>query len=223
MLALYEDLFLIAVHEEKGTLPAWAAEKLPPGLAGAMLCELGLMGKIKVKEKHHLEVLDETPCGDELLDEAVAEIRAVKQERKAQYWVTHLNFKPKKSYPRIVARLADKGLVTQEDDRLTWVIPAPGQPEGAPQAPQINASAKYLLKARLRAILLAGVEPSLRELALLGLLQACSLLELVVTRDERRLAARRIRELLLAEALKNPIAQTIDEIQEAVTLHLEDD
>lgn len=219
MLALYEDLFLIAIHEEKGTLLASAVEKLPVGLVGAILCELALMGKIKVKEKHHLELLDATPCADETLDEALAAIQDAKQERKVQYWITHLNFKPKKFYPRMAESLAAKGLVVQEDERLTWVTPAPGQPDGV----EVSASAKYLLKARLRAILLAGGEPSLRELALLSLLQTCALLDLAVTRDERKLAARRIRELILAEALKNPIAQTIDEIQEVVALQVEDD
>ncbi len=73
-----------------------------------------------------------------------------------------------------------------------------------------------MIKHHLRSVVLAGEEAQLRDIALLNLIKYCGLTFLVFLRDERKLAGRRIHELMVGEALKNPSAQTFEEIAVAL-------
>ncbi len=168
MLTLFEELFLLTIHEEKGTIATPVANRLAYGLSGSLIAELALLGKLRVGEKSRLELIDSSPTGDEILDQALAHIQASDQNRKVTFWVRFFSDRPKRLRQQLADRLAAKGVVTQEDTRLTWVVPFADSSEQ-------SGSAKYWIKDRLRALVLAGAEPRLRDLALLSLVQACGL------------------------------------------------
>jgi hypothetical protein len=115
----------------------------------------------------------------------------------------------------VVERLEANGVVKQEEKRLTWVIPYVDSPEK-------NASAKYALKARIRKSILSDEDLENHDLALLSLVKACNLLNLVFTKDERKMARRQIYELMVSKTLKDPEFQTIQEIEAAVEYQAED-
>lgn len=98
---------------------------------------------------------------------------------------------------------------------MSWVVPFPDSPE-------TNASAKFVLKARIRKSVLTDEDLKLHDLALLSLVKACNLLNLVFTKDERKMARRRIYELMVSITLKDPEFQTIQEIEAAVESQAED-
>ncbi len=186
------------------------------GLGGALLAELALLKKIGLKDNQRLELLDATPPEDELLAEALETIGAQGKERKIGYWIDVFSQKPEKLQKRLAKRLVQQGVVTQEDDRLQWVIPASSTPNQ-------NASAKYLMKNRIRDLVLASAEAEPREIALLSLVKAGVLLDLIFFKDERKLADRRIHELVVGEAMKNPAIQTIQAIAAAIEAVVEED
>ena len=64
MLTLYEELQLLAIHEDKGIIVRSAVEPLKPGLAGAMLAELAFANKICTVANHRLKLEDSTPTND---------------------------------------------------------------------------------------------------------------------------------------------------------------
>ena len=216
MFSLFEELLILAVHEDKGTFIGSAFENINTGLVGAILAELALRGVIQIQENHRLRVVDVSAIEDEILNEALDIMKDSEKERKSGYWVNSLTQKPEKIRKHITERLIQKGIVTQEDDHLLWVIPSPLQPE-------VKASTKYWIKRRLRSIVLASNEAEQRDIALLGVIKACDLLDLVFLKDERRLASRQIGELVVSEALKNPVVQTIEEIGLAIAVVVEDD
>ncbi len=209
MSTLFEELFLLAFHEDKGKLIPWATENLPVGLAGAILAELALNDRVRVEENHRLELLDSSPTQDEILDAALEKIQSSERPRKITYWVNQLNEKPKKLFEQLEERLVAKGIFQQEESSF---ISLPSQNELDGQ----NASARYWLKRRLRGLALTDQEVDLRGLTLLNLVQACNFVDLIFTRDERKTARRRIYELLVGTALSNGQAQAIEEIGRAV-------
>jgi hypothetical protein len=81
-----------------------------------------------------------------------------------------------------------------------------------------DASAKYWVKQHLREITLGGVAPESRELALLSLIDACRLLNLVFTKDERKAASRKVEELVKGEPFGEAVAKTLEEIEMAATV-----
>ncbi len=209
MITLYEELLLLAIHEDKGIFIGSARERLIPGLAGAILSELALSGKICATNNHRLQVADTTPSNDATLDDALAVLQSSEKERKFGYWLNNLFEKPEKLLKKVTKGLVQKGILTQEDDNLVWIVPSPLHPE-------INASGKFAIIQHLRSIALAKEEAGLREITFLSLLSACGLLDLVFLRDERKVAAQYINKLLVGGAMKEPLLETIQEIDAGI-------
>ena len=216
MFALFEEIFLLCIHEDKGTVVASKADDLRFALGGALLAELALIRKVGLKDNQRLEVLDSAPTEDDILTEALETIKATEKERKISYWIDVFTQKPEKFRKRLAKRLVQSGVVSLEDDRFQWVVPAPSLPDQ-------NASAKYLLKTRIRDLCLASSQAEPREIALLSLAKASNMLDLIFVKDERKLADRRIHELVVVEAMKNPAIQTIEAIAVAVESEVEED
>ncbi len=209
MLTLLEELYLLTQHDDREKKSSTKYEKFQYGLAGSILAELALAGKVQVNQKHRLELVDGSSSGDEILDRALLMMQESPRPRKLTFWVEELTGKYEKINKRLTERLVSNGVFIVEDDELLWAIPSQAYPEH-------HASAKYCLKERLRAIALADGMNDIRSLALLCMLDSSEMLDLVFTRDERREASRNIHEMLVTEALKTPAAQAIEEIHNAV-------
>jgi hypothetical protein len=216
MLTLFEELFLLSIDDENGSPLPSVTDNLESGLSGSIIAELASRGKAIAKESHRLELVDAAPTGDEILDEAMNQIQSTEQTRKVTYWIKHFTDEPKKFHKRLVERLEAQGIVKSEGNRLSWVIPygdSPGE----------NSSAKFAIKSRLRRSLLTGGDVDIHDLILLSLVKACNVLNLVFTKDERKMARRRIYELTVEKSLKDPLYQSIQEIQAAVESQVDAD
>ena len=204
MLDLFEELMLLAIDDERGAIAGVETYRLYFGMAGAILAELAIHGKVQVENKK-LFVIDETETGDQLLDEALDKIKASKK-RKPSYWVN--SYGNKKLRKAVAGRLAEKKVIRIEEKRYLWVIPYEVYP-------QQNASAKFWIKQELRAMLMSDARPEPHSLVLLSLAKACGMLKLIFTKDERRAAKRRVDELVKGEVYGAAVAATIEEIEGA--------
>lgn len=204
MLNLAEELFLLALNDDKGTVQNSASWVLPYGLAGAMLADLALHGKVAAAGQKRVAILDPAPTDDAVLDAALSEIAGAKRPRKAHSWIEELS--RKRSWRRVPESLMAKGVLQEEEKRWLWVVPYAAYP-------QQDASAKYWIKQDLRAIVLAGREPDPRRLALLSLVYACRMLPLLLTKDERQPAGQRVAELVANDAIGQLVAQVIAEVE----------
>lgn len=216
MLTLYEELFLLTIHEEKGTLIGSSADQVKPGLASAILSELALMGKIQTSSNHRLQLTDNSQTNIDVLDETLKVLKESEKERKVGYWINTLSQNKDKFRKQIIGSLVQKGIFTQEDDHLQWVVPSPLQAE-------TKVSTKYWINKRLRGIVLASEEIQPRDTILLSLVRACGLLELIFLRDERKLAGRMINQLFYSQAITDPVFQTVQEIDSALADLVEED
>lgn len=216
MLHLYEELFLLCLHEEKVVVMPAISAQLGNSLGGAILIDLALANKICVTDKHRVELLDSQPTGDPLLDETLEKILATEGHKKVAYWLEEFDFRPKKLFPRLYRRLVEQGVLKEEDDDFKWGL----HDETSTNHP---TSAKYALKSRMRDLTLAYEEADLHQISLLSVLQASEMLDLVFFKDERKLARRRIDEAMLAEALRDPLAQTVQEIGSGIAARIDSD
>jgi hypothetical protein len=205
MFTLPEEFFLLSIDDDKGKIIASVSDGLPLGLAGALLADLALHGKISVVEKR-LAVIDTAPTGEALLDDALTRLAAEKKPRKVQYWVEKLS--GKKLVQQVVQRLVEKSVLRIEEKRYLWVIPYHVYP-------QVDASAKYWIKNHLRDAVLAGGEVTPGIVALLSLLNACRLLDLVFTRDEKKAASSKVKALAAGEIYGEAVAEAIEAIEAA--------
>ncbi len=216
MLTLYEELLLLTIHEDKGIFIGSTVDALKPGLVGAILSELALSARVCYSTNHRLMLAENTPTDDPLLDGVITVLKNSDKERKFGYWINTLNPKPEKLRKQITKSMIQKGIFTQEDDRLLWAVPSPEHPD-------IKASTKYSLIQHLRGIVLAQEEAHPREIAFLSLVSACGLLDLLFLRDERKAANQRITELVVFHAMQDPNFETIQEITSAIASVVEED
>ena len=188
---LPDELLLLALDDEKGSVIPAAAPALHGALIGAILMELALQGRIQEGVDRRL-VADPTPIGDEILDDVSRRIAEANHQRAAHTWVTRLNADLPKLKDRLVARLAAAGVLEQRDGRAWWVLPTRSYPLA-------DGDVERQARDRLRAVILDGETCDERTAALLSLVQACNLLDELFSADERPRARQRLAELLTKE------------------------
>jgi golgi phosphoprotein 3 len=209
-LSLAEELFLLALHEEKGKVHGSIAMSVHYGLGGALLADLALHHMIAIDPKGKVVVLESDCCGDEILDEAYAKIRDSSKLFKVKHWVEEFSDNFRKLQKRLAEALANKGVLTREEHKYLWVIPYEAYP-------QLDASARYWLKSRLREILLASHKADAHAIVLLSLVRACGMLQFVITRDEQKETRRKIEQLTHDEEIGKAVQDAIEMIEAAAT------
>ncbi len=215
MLTLYEELFLLALDEEKGNIFPFVRKSLPYSLSGAILAELALSGKVEVGEKLRLKLLEATPTGDPFLDETMEQISTSEKTHKLTFWVSRLSEEPKKLYQRVGERLVEKNVLVQDEKRFFRHPAVTGSEFTTPE--------KFQMKHLLRSNILSKGENDFHSLALLNLAVAGDLLGLIFTQDEIENANRIIHKQVLAAAMENHVMQFVEEIELAVSSVREDE
>lgn len=200
-LSLGEELLLLAMDDERGTVHGAAAAALPFGLAGALLLDLTLRGRLAA-EGNDLTVADRTPTGDDLLDEALATIAGARRARSARHWIARLSGGASHLKDRLLGRLIWRGILRREDRPILGIIPSP-------RYPAVDFTTEWELRQRIRATVLEGEAPDARTAVLLSLVQACRLADAIFTREERAPARRRLHEIARGECVGTAVAEAV--------------
>jgi hypothetical protein len=183
-----EELLLLLTDEESGSTRT-DSTKLTYSLAGALLLELSLMGRVDVAEpgeptkKGRLVVRDGSPTGEALLDHALTEV-----ERRRNLKPTDVIRRlAKGAREDVYARLADEGVVRREDSRVLGVFPRT-------RWPVIDRDARRRLERDVAAAVSAPTELPIqpRVAALVSLLQAIDKLAVVATPELTGMSKREI-------------------------------
>ncbi len=211
MLTLPQELYLLALHEEKGRVPASLSTSLHYGLGGAILAELVLQGRVGLDDNWRAVVVNNGMFGeDDLLNEGLERIQASPRHHKSTHWVRTFSDSIKKLEKRLAYHLVDLGVLRQEDRRFLGVVPYQAYPDH-------NAPARFWVKQHLRSVALGGEAPDAHTAMLLSLVGASHLLGRVFTRDERKTARRQIEALTRGEVIGEPVEQAIRVIETATT------
>jgi uncharacterized membrane protein YgcG len=193
--SLPEELLLLALHDEKGSVIPAAAPVLNGSLIGAVLMELGLQGRLREGADGGLEV-DPTPTGDEILDEAVRRVADSDRPRQASYWVGRLARRIPRLKDRLLEQLVARGVLERRERRILWVFPSRS-------FPLADAAAEQQARDRIRTVILDDLVPDQRTAALIGLVRSCNLIDEIFAPHERTRAHRRFEELTSEEAVEN--------------------
>jgi hypothetical protein len=210
MLTVTEELFLLSLVEKKNRVTVSSSMELGYSLAGALLVELGLHGRLVFVDKDKLKVVDSQPLGIPWLDDLLEGMDKKGQAKKITYWISQYGASPKKLVKNLLASLQAKGILREEEKHLLWVIPY------AEYSMQ-NGSAKYILKQTLRAAVLGGETPTSQVIILLSLLKASNMLDHVFTHDEYKAAVKQVDVLTAGEAFGQAVNQVMEEVMATIT------
>lgn len=164
MTLIAEDLLLLLLDDEGGTLPSGVAVK--EVLGGAVLVELALAGLVEVKKGEGMWARDKVhPTGAAV--PADAELRDAltvvgEKDRSAQDLIGRLGRGLKE---RLTDRLAERGILERREDRVLGIFPHT-------RWPAADTAHEGEVRRALTAALVQGFTPDDRTAALIALLHA---------------------------------------------------
>ncbi|GAA2410379.1 hypothetical protein GCM10010404_80440 [Nonomuraea africana] len=197
-----EEVLLLAHSEQDGKQLIGSTE-LDAALGGAVLAELAVEGRIELSQKR-VVVKDAGRGGDPELDAAMARIIEDGKERKPAWWVAKLG--KGKLRTRLLTRLADTGVLTQERGKVLGIFPTTRWPEA-------DGRVEAEIRARVAAVL-GGADPDERTAVLIAVLHAAKL-------DRKAfpgVSKERIKEITEGAWAGEAVAKTIAEINAVIMI-----
>ena len=184
-LRLTEEVVLLALHDSSGEFTAVKDWPLRCALAGGVLMDLMLEGRIDAETKA-LHVLDAEPLGAPLLDPALAEMAADGQTRTPRHWVDHFARQADRLRAEALGSLVERGILRRESGLFRWA-------HGSRRYP--TAMEEVEVKLCILGVLLEDEQPTPRDIALIHLAHACHILRPFLKYELYQRAAKRIEEV----------------------------
>jgi hypothetical protein len=188
-LTFTEEIVLLALDDQTGAQLPLPVTALAYGLAGAVLADLAVAGKIDTDEKK-LVVLDATPTGDPLLDPWLALIAEDKTVHPVAHWLSVLADRQREIEQPALDRLIERGILKRQDKKILWVI-------GMRRYPTVDGHERTEVRTRLGQLILGDDIPDPRDAILISLLRGCWLTDKIFEGPE--FAAREQRLATLAK------------------------
>jgi len=201
-LHLYEELLLLALANQTGTLTTYVPQHL---VAGAVLAELLIEGRIAVgdRKKQLLEVRDERPSGDPILDEAAGRIAASKRRASLMVWITRVAG-ANRLHHRAALQLCERGILRADEKTMLLLFRKKIYPELDPRP-------ERKIVERMREALASETEPvDARTAALISLARAVSLLPQVLGKDFVKRRKKRIEQVVKGEIAGKATKELLD-------------
>ena len=207
-LYLYEEVMLLALHDDKGTLGSSFSDY---AVSGAVLAELVMSGRIEVEEtkKQLVNVLDASLTGDPVIDECVQKMHSSKRRASLKNWVSKLA-RIKDLRHKVATQLVKRGIVKADERKILWLFTQKIYPE-------LNAEPEDEIVARLqKAIFGDAAEIDEDTCVLISLADGSNLLNETFGRKEMKGRKDRVAQIVNGDLVGKATKETIAAVQTAV-------
>ncbi|MDF7825548.1 GPP34 family phosphoprotein [Pontiellaceae bacterium B12227] len=207
-LLLYEEIMLLALRDEKGTMSAQYPEQM---VAGAILAELLLDRRISVADnrKQLVDVQNHTLTGDPIIDQSLKLIASAKRRASLKTWVTRLA--GMKGLRHSVARqLCHRGILRADEDTVLFIFKRRIYPELNP-VPE-----KEIINRLHTAIFTDSNQLDPRTIVLVSLAGGSELLNQTFGRREIKSRKKRIEHIVNGELTGKATKEVIAACQAAI-------
>jgi len=208
MLGFVEEIVLLlldAGQEQIAELPVSAAHIV---IAGAALMELALQNRIDT-DVRTLVVVNRTPTGDDILDDALAHLDELGGELNIPPALYGIAVRSEGYRQKALKRLVERRVLRDQDGRFLWVSPTR-------QYPIIDDREQQEVRARLRQILLTDEIPDPRDVVLLCLVEASHLLGHILSPEELKQTEDRIGQLSRLDLIGQAVHRAVADIRSTV-------
>lgn len=129
-LSLYEEVVLLAFHDEEGT-PIGDAPEV--AIASAVLADLADRGRLDVSDdkRPRVSVLDATPTEDELLDDVLDKVASARRDKTMATWIERITLFGR-FRERVTSSLVQRGVLAVREHKILWVFPSTQYPTSDP-------------------------------------------------------------------------------------------
>jgi golgi phosphoprotein 3 len=192
-LTLADEIVVLMLDDDTGAIKPACANFANIAIAGGILMELALLGRIDTDLKS-LFVVDPKPVGDDLLDPVLAEVAAEPRTQPSTWWIERVGMQRRDLTKVVLDRLVEAGILCVNERRFLWVFSRRAYPQN-------TGREEREAKARLAAILLDDNVPDPRDTLLLGLADASGVLGAMLTAEQMRRASGRIAQVVALEEI----------------------
>ena len=205
MLTFYEEIMVLLLHDENGTFLPVSEHTLNRALTGAVLMDLAFANRIDT-DPERLFVIDPTPLDDDLLDPTLERIVESTESHDTAHWIRETAVHADGIHDRSLARLVERGILRQEDDRFMWVFQTR-------RYPVIDNRTVREVKLRLMGVLFSDEIPDARDILLISLSDVCGIFGSLLSTAELDSAAERIAQVRKLDLMGREVAKAVREIE----------
>ena len=203
-----EDVLLLATDDATGKSTI-SALQLDPALAGAVLIELVVAGRVNLLgegRQAKVVVTDGTPLGDPVLDVALQSLI----DKGPCKPVQAIRLLAKGLRARLNDLLEQRGILRRESGKVLGLFPTT-------RWPARDSGPEQDVRALVVGVLLNGQEPDGRTAAVISVLTAADMLKTVVQRPDIKAAKARGKDIGAGNWAGDSIRKVIQETQAAMT------
>ncbi|KAA3613728.1 MAG: GPP34 family phosphoprotein [Calditrichaeota bacterium] len=209
-LFFYEEIMLLALRDKEGTIASGAMYTF--ALSGAIVAELLLQERVKIDETRRnklLDVIDDKPLGDPLLDECLLKIKNARRRASLSTWVSRFSG-IKKLKHRVAQHLCQRGILRMDEDQILFIFTRKIYPE-------LNPIPEREIKERIEhAIFTETNDIDSRTVVLISLAKSTNLLHANFDKKQLKKQKKRIKQITEGEMTGKAAAEAIAAMQAAV-------
>ena len=213
MLTFTEEILLLLLDDEDGTFVPISKANLGCAIGGAVLMDLAFAYRIDTDPKA-LVVTDPTPTGNPMLDGTLAKIAAHGGESDTRAWIRVLAVEDAPAIrEQALESLVARGIVQVREERVMWAF-------RTRRYPTIDGNVEQEVKLRIGEVLFSTDIPDPRDVALIGLVDACDILGDIFSGRDMEQCRPRIEQLRKMDLIGRELANAISDIEHTVAMAL---
>ena len=213
MLTFTEEILLLLLDDKDGSFVPIPKANLGCAIAGAVLMDLAFAYRIDT-DPDSLVVTDPTPTGNPMLDQTLAKLAGPQQATDTRTWIRVLSVEDSPAIrEQALQSLVARGIVVQREARVMWAF-------RARRYPTIDGNVEQEVKLRIGDVLLSDDIPDPRDVALIGLVDACDILREIFPDRDMEQCRPRVDQLRKMDLIGRELAQAIADIEHTVMMSL---
>ena len=209
MLTFTEETLLLLLDDEDGAFVPTLESNLACALAGAVLMDLAFANRIDTDPKA-LVVNDPTPTGNPILDRTLARLAAHELGANTRTWIRVLSVEDATSIrEQALESLVERGILERREKSFLWAF-------RSRRYPAVDGKVEREVKLRIGDTLLSDDIPDPRDVALIGLVDACDLLGQIFPDKKIEQVRPRIDQFRKMDLIGRELAGAITDIRHTV-------
>ncbi len=205
---LVEEILLLLLDEEKGTLPPVPQLTLHYVLAGAVLMELAINNRIDC-DIHTLQIIEKEHLDEPILDQYLDKICLEPEQQEVKFWINSIADDGSAIVERGFQRLIERGILGESEKRFLWVVKTRSYPT-------IDGTVEKEVKLRIMNILYSDEIPDHRDVVIFCLMDACDMFRTLLGPVELNRMRPRINDVSKLDLIGQATTKLIREIQVAL-------
>ena len=208
MLTISEEVLLLFLDDERGTFIRGPDIHVELAMSGAVLMDLALANRIDT-DPERLFVVDPSPLSDEVLDRLLARIAASEQERSVEYWLNWIREDVPDIMGHFIDRLVERGILRRMEEKVLWMFETR-------RYPIIDDREEREVKRRITSVLFSNEIPDPRDIVIIGIVNACDLLEVILHHREVEKVRERADQIAGMDFIGQAVNRTISDVRASI-------